>query len=49
MYRVVFEIIPLLVGLALWGSFETFAHDGVRLRLMRPRRGSSPTNGDRRA
>jgi len=45
MYRVVFEIVPLLVALALWGSFETFAHDGVRLRLMRPRRRSTP-NGD---
>jgi uncharacterized membrane protein YbhN (UPF0104 family) len=42
MYRVVFEIIPLLVALALWGSFETFALDGVRLRLMRPRRGRAP-------
>src|SRR5512141_662599 len=42
MYRVVFEIVPLLVGLALWGSFETFAHDGVRLRLMRPRRPAAP-------
>jgi uncharacterized membrane protein YbhN (UPF0104 family) len=37
MYRVIFEIVPLLVALALWGSFETFARDGVRLRLMRPR------------
>jgi uncharacterized membrane protein YbhN (UPF0104 family) len=46
MYRVVFEIIPLLVALALWGSFETFAHDGVRLRLMRPRRRPSTPNGD---
>ncbi len=45
MYRVVFEIIPLLVGLALWGSFETFAHDGVRLRLMRPRRPTAPDRG----
>jgi uncharacterized membrane protein YbhN (UPF0104 family) len=37
MYRVIVEIIPLLIALALWGTFETFAHDGVRLRLMRPR------------
>jgi hypothetical protein len=34
---VIYEIIPLLVGLALWGSYETFALDGVRVRLMRPR------------
>ncbi len=39
MYRVIVEIIPLLIALALWGSFETFARDGVRLRLMRPRPG----------
>jgi uncharacterized membrane protein YbhN (UPF0104 family) len=37
MYRVIVEIIPLLIALALWGTFETFARDGVRLRLMRPR------------
>ncbi len=37
MYRVIFEIIPLLFAVALWGSFETFALDGARLRLMRPR------------
>ena len=30
MYRVIFEIIPLLIALAVWGSFETFALDGVR-------------------
>jgi uncharacterized membrane protein YbhN (UPF0104 family) len=42
MYRVIFEIIPLLIALAVWGSFETFALDGVRLRLMQPRRKSGP-------
>jgi uncharacterized membrane protein YbhN (UPF0104 family) len=42
MYRVIYEIIPLLVALALWGSYETFGLDGVRLRLMRPRHRPSP-------
>jgi len=42
MYRVIYEIIPLLVALALWGSYESFARDGVRLRLTRPRRRPSP-------
>ena len=42
MYRVIFEIIPLLIALAVWGWFETFALDGVRLRLMRPRTRSGP-------
>lgn len=37
MYRVIYEILPLLVSLALWGAYETFARDGVRVRLMRPR------------
>lgn len=45
MYRVIVEIIPLLVALALWGSYETFAHDGVRLRLMRPRPRSDDSQG----
>ena len=45
MYRVVFEIVPMLVALALWGSFEAFSHDGVRLRLMRPRRPAAPNRG----
>jgi uncharacterized membrane protein YbhN (UPF0104 family) len=39
MYRVIYEILPLLVGLALWGAYEAFARDGVRVRLMRPRSG----------
>ncbi|HEX7375404.1 MAG TPA: lysylphosphatidylglycerol synthase domain-containing protein [Steroidobacteraceae bacterium] len=38
MYRVIVEIIPLLISLALWGTYEAFARDGVRLRLMRPRK-----------
>jgi uncharacterized membrane protein YbhN (UPF0104 family) len=33
MYRVIYEIAPVLVALALWGAFEGFARDGARLRL----------------
>jgi len=33
MYRVIYEIIPVLLALALWGTFEGFARDGVLLRL----------------
>jgi phosphatidylglycerol lysyltransferase len=33
MYRVIYEIIPVLLALALWGMFEGFARDGVLLRL----------------
>jgi uncharacterized membrane protein YbhN (UPF0104 family) len=40
MYRVIYEILPLLVSMALWGAYETFARDGVRVRLMRPRGGT---------
>ena len=33
MYRVVYEIVPVLVALVLWGSYEGFSPDGVRSRL----------------
>jgi glycosyltransferase 2 family protein len=46
LYRVIVEIIPLLVALALWGAYEAFAHDGARLRLMRPRAAASRPPGD---
>jgi uncharacterized membrane protein YbhN (UPF0104 family) len=46
MYRVIYEILPLLFGLALWGAYETFARDGVRVRLMRPR-GATPPPAER--
>jgi glycosyltransferase 2 family protein len=32
-YRVIYEIVPLLLALALWGTFEGFSRDGVLLRL----------------
>jgi uncharacterized membrane protein YbhN (UPF0104 family) len=33
MYRVFYEIIPAIGALLLWGAYEGFARDGVRLRL----------------
>jgi uncharacterized membrane protein YbhN (UPF0104 family) len=36
LYRMVYEILPLLFSLSLWGGYELLADDGVRMRLMRP-------------
>jgi uncharacterized membrane protein YbhN (UPF0104 family) len=36
LYRVVYEILPLLFSLSLWGGYELIADDGVRMRLTRP-------------
>jgi uncharacterized membrane protein YbhN (UPF0104 family) len=33
MYRMFYEIVPVLVALVLWGLFESFSSDGVRSRL----------------
>jgi phosphatidylglycerol lysyltransferase len=35
LYRVIYEIVPLLAALALWGVYELAARDGVGLRLWR--------------
>jgi uncharacterized membrane protein YbhN (UPF0104 family) len=35
MYRVIYEIVPVLCSLALWGVFEGFSREGVLLRLFR--------------
>jgi phosphatidylglycerol lysyltransferase len=35
MYRVIYEIVPTLLALALWGTFEGFARDGAGSRLFR--------------
>jgi uncharacterized membrane protein YbhN (UPF0104 family) len=36
LYRVIYEILPLLFSLSLWGGYELLADDGARMRLMRP-------------
>ncbi len=46
MYRVIYEIIPVLLALALWGTFEGFSRDGVLLRAVRPS-GTEPCGADR--
>ena len=46
-YRAIYEIIPVLLALALWGTFEGFSRDGVLLRVFgrqdRAMRAASPT------
>lgn len=35
LYRVIYEVLPLTMALALWGGYELLARDGARLRLLR--------------
>jgi uncharacterized membrane protein YbhN (UPF0104 family) len=35
-YRVIYEVVPFVIALALWGVYELTASDGARLRLLRP-------------
>jgi uncharacterized membrane protein YbhN (UPF0104 family) len=35
LYRVIYEVIPLVIALAIWGGYEMLARDGARMRLMR--------------
>ena len=35
-YRVIYEVIPFVIALVLWGVYELTATDGARLRLLRP-------------
>jgi phosphatidylglycerol lysyltransferase len=37
LYRVIYEVIPLLVALCLWGAYELIADDGMRVRMLRLR------------
>ena len=39
LYRVIYEVIPLIVALTLWGAYELVSEDGVRVRMFRPRAG----------
>lgn len=36
LYRVIYEIVPLTIALAIWGGYELIARDGARHRLLRP-------------
>jgi uncharacterized membrane protein YbhN (UPF0104 family) len=36
LYRVIFEILPVIMSLAIWAGYEFVSHDGARARLMRP-------------
>ncbi len=36
LYRVIYEVVPLLVALSIWGGYELVADDGARMRLLRP-------------
>jgi uncharacterized membrane protein YbhN (UPF0104 family) len=42
LYRVIYEVIPLLLALTLWGGYELIANDGARMRLMRPSAAERP-------
>jgi len=42
LYRVIYEVIPLLVALAMWSAYELLANDGARRRLMRPAGAGQP-------
>jgi len=42
LYRVIYEVIPLMIALALWGVFELVADDGMRVRILRPGRRLPP-------
>ncbi len=42
LYRVIYEVIPLIIALALWGAFELVADDGMRVRILRPGRRLPP-------
>ena len=36
LYRVIYEVVPLVIALGLWGGYELVANDGARRRLLRP-------------
>jgi len=42
-YRVIYELIPCVIALALWGAYELTASDGARLRLLRPASADPPS------
>lgn len=36
LYRVIYEVIPLVIALGIWGAYELLSSDGARHRLLRP-------------
>jgi phosphatidylglycerol lysyltransferase len=46
MYRVIYEIAPVLLALLLWGTFEGFSRDGALLSLL-GRQGRAATRAER--
>jgi len=36
LYRVIYEVIPLVIALGIWGAYELLSNDGARHRLLRP-------------
>jgi phosphatidylglycerol lysyltransferase len=45
MYRMIYEILPLLGALAMWGLYESAAHDGFGAKLFRNGRTRPPDAG----
>jgi uncharacterized membrane protein YbhN (UPF0104 family) len=35
LYRVLYEVLPLLMAICVWGAYELSAHDGARLKFTR--------------
>jgi uncharacterized membrane protein YbhN (UPF0104 family) len=42
LYRVIYEVVPLVLAVLLWGGYELVARDGARVRLLAPRPGADP-------
>jgi uncharacterized membrane protein YbhN (UPF0104 family) len=36
LYRVIYEVLPLIMSLLLWGGYELIADEGARMRITRP-------------
>jgi uncharacterized membrane protein YbhN (UPF0104 family) len=45
LYRVIYEVIPLVIALGLWGTYELISNDGARKRLLRPAGAQHPPLG----
>jgi uncharacterized membrane protein YbhN (UPF0104 family) len=42
LYRVIYEVVPLVIALGIWGTYELIADDGARRRLLRPSEAQRP-------